>query len=93
MESYEEISAITFKTLLSIWWSMMWRAVLASMLVGFILGLILGLIVVAAGRTELVLFLAPLLGMLGSLPAHIWALKAALSRKHGDYSVVLVKSS
>ena len=72
---------------------MVWRAVLVSMLVGAFLGFIGGFIVVAAGWPELVGAVGALLGWLGSIPVSIWALKAALSKKHGGYSVALVKIS
>jgi hypothetical protein len=72
---------------------MVWRTALVGMLVGFVLGFIGGFIVAAAGWPELGGAVGMLLGWLGSIPVSIWALKAALSKKHGAYSVVLVKSS
>lgn len=93
METNVEMNEVTLEKTLSIWWSMVWRAVLVSMLVGFILGFIGVFIGSAAGRPELGGAVGALLGWLGSIPVSIWALKAALSKKHGGYSVVLVKSS
>jgi hypothetical protein len=93
MENKEDMSEINLEKALSIWWSMAWRAVLVSMLVGIILGFIGGFIVGMAGSPELGGVVGGLLGWLGSIPVSKWALKAALSKKHGGYSVVLVKHS
>lgn len=91
MES-NEMSEITLKKTLSIWWSTVWRALLVSMLVGAILGFIGGFIVGVAGRPELSGAVGALLGWLGSIPVSIWALKAALSKKHGGYSIVFTRN-
>ncbi|MCS1410315.1 MAG: hypothetical protein M2R45_03507 [Verrucomicrobia subdivision 3 bacterium] len=58
---------------------MVWRATLVSGLVGVVLSLFSGVIVF-------------MLGWLGSIPVSIWALKVALSKKHGGCSIILVKS-
>ncbi len=72
---------------------MVWRFALVGMPVAFVLGFIGGLIVGAAGRPELGDAVGEFLGWLVSIPVSVWALKAALSKKHGGYSVELVKSS
>lgn len=72
---------------------MIWRAVLVTIIVGAILGFVGGFIVGAAGQPELGGAVGALLGWLASIPVSIWALKAALSKKHGGYSVAMVKFS
>ena len=83
---------ITLETALSIWWSMMWRTFLLSLVVGFVLGGLGGFVVGAAGQPELAGAVGGLLGWLAGLVVNIFALKVALSKKHGGHSVVLVKS-
>jgi len=90
---FMEYNEITLEKTFSIWWSMLWRFILVSMLVGAILGFIGGFIVGVAGRPELAPSVGAVLGWLASIPVSIWTLKVALSKKHGDYSVVLVKRS
>lgn len=92
MDRNVEICEVTLDQTVSIWWSMMWRATLMGMLVGAILGFIGGYIFMAVGRPELAGIIGALLGWLASIPVSIWALRAALSKKHGGYSVALVKS-
>jgi Mg/Co/Ni transporter MgtE len=84
---------ITLKKILSIWWSMIWRALLVSILVGAILGFIVGFTLAVAGARQLGDPAHMLLGWLGSIPVSIWALKTALSKKYGGYSVVLMKTT
>ena len=84
-----ESTEITLEKALSIWWSFIWRTVLASMRVGLVLGFIGGFIVGAAGSPQLGGAVGAILGWLGSIPVSIWALKAALSKKHGGYSITL----
>jgi len=93
MEHNVTTNEITLEKTLSIWWSMVWRAALVSMLVKAVLGFIGIFIVGVTGRPELVGAVGALLDWLWPIPVSIWALKAALSQKHGSYSVVLVKSS
>lgn len=85
--------AISLEHILSIWWSMTWRMVLVSFLVGLVLGAFGGLLAFAAGVPELSSFAGGLLGWLGAVPVSVWALKSALSKEHGGYRVVLIKSN
>jgi hypothetical protein len=92
MDTNLAMTEITLETALSIWWSMMWRTFILSLVVGFVLGAVGGFIVGAAGHVELAGAVGGLLGWLGGLVVSIFALKVALSKKHGGHSVVLVKS-
>ena len=74
---------LNLERMLSIWWSFAWRAALLSMVVGAILGGIGGFIFAAYGNPQMSGSVGALLGWLGSIPVSIWALKAALSKKHG----------
>lgn len=88
------MNEITLEKSLSIWWSMIWRFVLISTLAGALLGFVGGLMVgMIGGSSELSGAVGALLGWLISIPVSMWALKAALSKKHGGYSVALVKPS
>jgi ribose/xylose/arabinose/galactoside ABC-type transport system permease subunit len=71
---------MTFEKILPIWWSFIWRATVAGVLIGFFLGLIGGFIAAATGHPELAATSGALFGYLGSIPASIWALKAALDK-------------
>ena len=84
---------INLEKALSIWWSMLWRFALVGTFVGGVLGGIGGFIVAAAGSPQIGGAVGALLGWLGSIPVSIWALKAALSKQHGGYSLVMVKRS
>ena len=91
MES-NEMGEITLEKTLSIWWSTLWRVALVSVPVGAIFGAIGGFIVGAAGRPELGGAAGAACGWLGSIPVGIWALKAALSKEHGGYSIVFTRN-
>ncbi len=84
---------INLERTLSIWWSFVWRAVLLSMVVGASLGGIGGFIVGASGNPQMGASVGALLGWLGSIPVSIWALKAALSKRHGGYRLALIKDA
>ncbi len=86
-----ETRQITFERTLSIWWSLVWRATLVSALVGFILGAIGGLVVALLGYPHQGAVVGGILGSLGSIPASMWALYAALNKSHRGYAVVLVR--
>jgi Mg/Co/Ni transporter MgtE len=86
-----EYKDIGLDNALSIWWSLVWRATLVGMLVGAVLGAIGGFAMGISGRSDLAGAAGALMGWLGSIPVSVWALKAALSRRHGGYSVVLVE--
>ena len=88
-----EQTEFNLEKVLSIWWSMVWRATVVGMLVGAILGFIGGFIVGVAGYPELGGAIGMILGWLSSIPVTIWALKAALSKEHGGYSVASVRAS
>ena len=76
-----------------IWWSIAWRAAVVGALVGMVLGFLGGFTVGVMGYPELGGIAGAILGWIGSIPISIWALKAALSKEHGGYSVVLIKSA
>ena len=88
-----ERTEITLNSTLSIWWSFMWRALVVGVLCGFVLGFIGGFMLAIAGRGELSATVGAILGWLGSIPVSIWALKAALAKQHGGYSIALMKPS
>jgi len=72
---------------------MAWRAAVVSMLVGAILSFIEGLVVVQLGRPDLGGMIGGLLGWLGSFSVSIWALKVTLSKRHGEHTIVMIKST
>ena len=86
----EEIE-LTLERTMPIWWAFAWRAFLVSMLFGFVLGTVGGFIAGMAGSTQLGGAVASLLGFFAAIPVSIWAMKSALSKTYGNYSVVLVK--
>ena len=86
----EEIE-LTLERTMPIWWAFAWRAFLVSMLAGFVLGAIGGFIVSMAGSPQLGGAVGSLLGFFAAIPVSIWAMKSALSKTYGNYSVVLVK--
>lgn len=88
----EEIE-ITLEKILPVWWAFVWRAMLVTMLVGFVLGGIGGFIAGASGNPRLAGTVGALLGWLASIPVSIWALKAALSKNYGSFSIALIKRS
>ena len=84
---------VTLEKTLSIWWSLIWRTTLVSMVGGAILGGLGGAVVGAAGHPEAGAAVGGILGWLTSIPASMWALHAALRKKHGGCAVVLLKSA
>ncbi|GAB1233607.1 hypothetical protein UT4_20770 [Ferrigenium sp. UT4] len=88
----EEIE-LTLEKTLPVWWAFVWRSTLVSMLAGFVLGGIGGFIVGASGNPQLGGTVGALLGWLASIPVSIWALKAALSKTYGNFSIALIKRS
>ncbi len=84
---------VNLEQVLSIWWSMVWRVVVVNVPVSLVLGFIGGFIVGAAGYPGLGAPVGAILAWLGSIPVSIWALKAALLKEHGGYSVELVMAS
>ncbi len=82
---------VNLEQTLSIWWSMMWRVMLVGTLVGAVLGGIGGFIVGFAGFPELGGAVGALMGWLSSIPVSIWALKAALGKQHGGWSIRLIQ--
>ena len=72
---------MNIERLLAIWWSMTWRFLIVSVILGFVLGAIGGGIVGAAGHPELGAAVGAILGWIGSIPASMWSLGAAL-KKH-----------
>ncbi len=87
-----ESNEIDLEKTLSIWWSMFWRVFLVGMLVGAMLGVVVGSIASVMGYSEFSGLVGAVMSWIGSISVSIWALKASLSKKHGGYSVVLVKS-
>ncbi len=85
--------SIDYEKTLSIWWSWLWRAFIFSVIFGGLLGGIGGFVVGFAGHPEAASSVGGLMGWLASIPVSIWALKAALSKKHKGYSVRLVTES
>lgn len=86
-----ETVELNLERTLSLFWSFIWRSFIGAVIAGVVLGFIGGFIVGAAGHPELGAAVGALLGYLGSIPVMIWALRAALLRKHTAYKVVLVK--
>jgi hypothetical protein len=84
---------VNLEKTIAIWWSFLWRTVLVSAVVGAVLGGIGGFIVGATGNPQMSASVGALLGWLGSIPVSIWALKSALSKKHGGYRVALLKDA
>ncbi len=82
---------LTLERTMPIWWAFAWRAFLISMLAGLVLGAIGGFIVGVAGSPQLGGAVGSLLGLFAAIPVSIWAMKSALSKTYGIYSVVLIK--
>ena len=82
---------LTLERTMPIWWAFAWRAFLISMLAGLVLGAIGGFIVGVAGSPQLGGAVDSLLGLFTAIPVSIWAMKSALSKTYGIYSVVLIK--
>ena len=78
---------LTLERTMPIWWAFAWRAFLISMLAGLVLGAIVGV----AGSPQLGGAVDSLLGLFAAIPVSIWAMKSALSKTYGIYSVVLIK--
>ena len=84
-----EQGILDFNKLLSIWWSFVWRTVLASSIAGALLGFLGGMIVGFAGYPGAGGTVGALLGWLVTFPISIWALNAALRKKHKGYVIQL----
>ena len=84
---------LTFKRTMPVWWAFAWRAVLVFMLASLVLGLLIGVVEGITGSPPLSIAVSSLHGFLVLIPGSIWALKAALSKAYGNYSIVLVKRS
>ena len=87
-----EHTPITLEQIFSIWWSFMWRGMLVTLFIALILGAIGGFVMAWIGRPEDSGPVGRIIGWLVSLPVSVWALKAALTTKHGGYTVMLVRS-
>lgn len=61
------------------------------MVAGAVMGFIGGFIVGVAGNPELGGSVGALLGWLCSIPASIWAMKAALRKRYGGLRIALIK--
>lgn len=88
-----EETEIIFEKAMSIWWSFLWRSIIASLLCAFALRFIGGFIVGVGDRSDFPSDVVIPFAILVSIPVCVWALKAALSKQHGGYSVALVKAS
>ena len=84
-----EQGILDFNTLLSIWWSFIWRTFLASAIAATLLGFLAGIILGFAGYTGAAGIVGGLLGWLVTFPISIWALNAALKKKHKGYVIQL----
>lgn len=78
---------------LSVWWAMIWRTVLASAVGGAFAGAVVGFIATSVGRPEQATLLGAIVGWIVSIPASIWALKAALTQSYSGSSVYLMTVS
>ncbi|MCA2919882.1 MAG: hypothetical protein IM445_07285 [Microcystis sp. M015S1] len=87
------LEEITFKRSLSVWWSFIWRATLFSFVSGAILGAVGGGIVGMVGHPQLGGLVGGVLGWLVSIPVTMWAIYAALKRKHRGFNVVFLRES
>lgn len=84
---------LTFKRLLSIWWSMAWRSMAWTILAALVLGALMGGIAYLLGRPELVLtFFGPLVWV-ASFFISIWVMKTALLKKRKEFTIILLKNS
>ena len=94
MGRHEKVTLdLTFKRLLSIWWSMAWRSVAWTILAALVLGPLIGGIAYLLGRPELVrTFLEPLV-CVASLFISIWVMKTALLKKRKEFTIILLKNS
>ena len=71
---------MTYAEVLPIWWSFTWRALLVGGLAGLVLGGVGGLIAGLLGRPEVAGQWGSILGYLVSIPASLWALRAAINK-------------
>ena len=84
---------LTFKRLLSMWWSMAWRSVAWTLLAALVLGALMGGIAYLLGRPELVrTFLEPLVWV-ASFFISIWVMKTGLLKKRKEFTIILLKNS
>lgn len=88
-----EQTPIPIEKIFSIWWSFAWRGILVTLFFAIVLGAIGGFVMAWLGRLEDSGPVGGIIGWLVSFPVSVWALKAALTVKHGGYSVTLVRSS
>src|SRR5438128_1565209 len=86
------ILQIDFKRSLSVWWSLVWRATLAGAVAGFLLGAIAGVSAALLRHPELSGVAGSWAGMLVSIPVSMWALFAALRKKHAGFTIAFVRS-
>lgn len=83
---------VPLEQVISIWWSMFWRWSVLGTLGGGVVGGVLGFILAFMGANkEVIEAVVMLFAAVFTIPLSIWALKVALSKRHGGYSVVLVK--
>ena len=84
---------LTFKRVVSIWWSMAWRSVAWSILVALVFGALIGGTAYLFRRPDWVnTFLMPLL-LLSSTLMSIWITKTALLKKRKEFTIILLKNS
>lgn len=81
----------SLSVILSIYWSFLWRSVIVGVLALLVFSFILGVVLAMIDKVELAEPLGGLATFVIAIPVGIWALGAALNKKHKGYSVVFSK--
>ena len=86
-----EIAEITWTNVLKIWWAWFWRATLGGLVTGAGLGFVIGVIggVMGADENSITAGVTPI-ALLGGFVWGIVALRMALTKRYGDFHIVLV---
>ena len=69
---------MSFKKLLSIWWSMQWRGVVFGLPAGMVLGFVGGFVAGATGHVQQAGLFGGIFGFPAGLVVSVWALREAL---------------
>lgn len=96
MQASPDLSAISRRTLLSIWWAFMWRYTLTSLVSSFGISMVVSFIGASAGYQPNNLLVQSIgfgLTFIVCLPLSLWALHSALKRQHGAYTLVCVETA
>ncbi|MCM8794874.1 MAG: hypothetical protein NC819_03630 [Candidatus Omnitrophica bacterium] len=90
MESTAVGLEVTWRRVLTVWWSFVWRSIVFGALAGAILGGIIGLIAGLLGQAQMAQKWGAIAGQIISIPVSMCVMKIILQKKWKEFSIQLI---